>query len=74
MIFLSIVVFIALAFFELPKLIKNHYRKDAVTFVVLLAIGFILTLLQLLNIEIPSPTKGIIFITKNVLGLNFYEG
>ncbi|MFB9757375.1 hypothetical protein [Ectobacillus funiculus] len=53
-------VFIAM--YELPSLLQQESRKDLTVFVIFLAAGMTLSILQVLRIPIPNPTVVITFI------------
>ncbi|MFP3125519.1 hypothetical protein OH784_22800 [Ectobacillus funiculus] len=53
-------VFIAM--YELPSLLQQESRKDLAVFVIFLAAGMTLSILQVLRISIPNPIVVITFI------------
>lgn len=52
-------VFACIALLEIPKLLRKKQWPELITSSVLLAIGFILSLLQIIGVKIPNPNKGI---------------
>lgn len=71
MIFLLISVFIGIILFEVPSLIRNKHWRELVVFSSLLFFAFILALLQILGVDVPSSSKGIDFLIRDVLHLNY---
>ncbi|HQA61004.1 MAG: hypothetical protein WBJ82_05215 [Tepidanaerobacteraceae bacterium] len=70
MIVLLISVFVIIALFQMPALIKLKMWRELTAISVLLGIGFVLSLLQLIGVKIPSPNQWIIFLIKSVT--NFF--
>ncbi|NLZ52991.1 MAG: hypothetical protein GX892_07580 [Thermoanaerobacteraceae bacterium] len=66
MIVLVIAIFIIIALLQVPGLIKQKLWRELTAFSVLLGIGFILSLLQVIGVKIPSPNQGIIYLIKSV--------
>lgn len=64
-----IIVFIAIAAYEVPGLVRNKLWKDLIVFAGLLCFGFTISLLQAIRIPIPNPIKGIEFLTGKVVKL-----
>lgn len=62
-----IIIFASMAWMEIPGLLKKNRGNELATFLVLLAIGFTLSLLQVIGVKIPNPNKGIEFLIKLVL-------
>ena len=71
MIFLLITVFIGIILFEVPSLIRNKHWRELIVFSSLLSVAFILSLLQILDVKVPSPSEGINFLIRDVLHLNY---
>lgn len=71
MIFLLIMVFIAIVLLEVPGLIRKKYWRELTVFSLLLLLAFILSLLQTMGVKIPSPMKGIQYLIKDILHLNY---
>ena len=71
MIFLLITVFIGIILFEVPSLIMNKHWRELIVFSSLLSMAFILSLLQILDVKVPSPSEGIDFLIRDVLHLNY---
>lgn len=65
MIVAVIIVYIMIALIQMPSLIRQKLWRELATFLVLLGIGFILSLLQVIGVRIPSPNEGIIFLIKH---------
>lgn len=66
MIVAVIIVYIMIALIQMPSLIRQKLWRELATFLVLLGIGFILSLLQVIGVRIPSPNEGIIFLIKHI--------
>lgn len=71
MIFLLIIVFIGIALFEVPGLIRKKYWRELTVFSIFLLLAFILSLLQTIGVKIPNPTKGMQYLVKDILHLNY---
>ncbi|SMC26437.1 hypothetical protein SAMN02745134_02834 [Clostridium acidisoli DSM 12555] len=71
MIFLLIIIFIGIIFFEAPSLIKNKHWYELKVFSVFLFIAFVMSVLQVKDIPIPNPAKGMEYLVKDVLHLNY---
>jgi len=63
MIIILIVITAIVIYMEVPALIKNKYWKELITFSILILTGFILSLLLIIGVKIPSPD---LFIEENV--------
>lgn len=62
MLYVILIVSILASLYELKKLKEQHYTREMVISLVLLAIGTILTLLYIFHIELPSPLMVIQFL------------
>jgi hypothetical protein len=71
MILLLIAVFICMIFYEVPKLVKNNYRKDLIVFSLLISLAFFISLMDILKVEIPNPAKSTQYFVKNLLQLSY---
>ncbi|WP_017381638.1 hypothetical protein [Paenisporosarcina sp. TG-14] len=54
----------AIAYFEVPPLLKEKQKKDLVVFSILLIIGVVLSIFWALDKQIPNPLDFITFILK----------
>jgi hypothetical protein len=70
MTFLLILAFLGVALFEVPNLIRNKHWRELTFFSAFLAFAFLLSLLQILNVELPNPIRGIQYLIKDILHLN----
>ena len=70
-IFLLIMVFVGIALFEVPGLIKKKHWRELIAFSLFLLLAFILTLLQTIGVKIPSPMKSIQYLVKDLLHLSY---
>jgi len=59
-----IIVYIMIALIQMPSLIRQKLWRELATFLVLLGIGFILSLLQVIGVRIPSPNQGILILAE----------
>ncbi|MCD2348008.1 hypothetical protein [Clostridium guangxiense] len=71
MIFLQICTFIAVLLIEVPDLVKNKYWHELKIFSIFLAAAFILSLFYIIDIPIPNPVRGIEYLIKDILHLNY---
>lgn len=69
MIALLITAFIGIALFEIPDLIQRKRWRELLVFLVFLLFAFIVSLLQVLEIKLPNPVKGIEFLVKYLLSV-----
>lgn len=67
MTFLLIAGFAVIAVIDLPPLIKEKKVKDIVVFALFFLAAFIVALLQLWGVDIPSVIKGIRYILETLL-------
>lgn len=70
MIILVILVYMSIAFFQIPKLIKKEYQRDLNAFCFFYLIAFALSILYTLGVKILSPMKGIHYIL-DILHLHY---
>ncbi len=71
MIILLAMVFLIILIIEAPKLIVNKYWKELIVFLSLLSLAFILTVLVILGVDIPSPLEGIEYLIDDILDLSW---
>ncbi len=71
MIFLLILVFIGIGLLEVPALIRNKHWRELIAFSSFLLAAFVLSLLQTMGVMIPSPMKGIQYVIKDILHMNY---
>lgn len=71
MIFLLIIIFIGITVFEVPELIKNRYWRELIAFLAFLTAAFVISLMYIMNLPIPNPMKGLEYLIKDVLHLNY---
>jgi hypothetical protein len=63
---LIILLVLLIIFLEVPSLIQKKLWRELTAFFVLLAVGFVLSLLQIMKVKIPSPNDAIIFIIESI--------
>ena len=61
-----VLLFAGLSLIDIPKLIRKKQWPELITSSVLLSIGFILSLLQIIGVDVPNPNKGIINLIKMI--------
>ncbi len=71
MILVLVLVFAAIALLDIPKLVRMKYWRDLAVFLFFYALSFTLFFLYFMDVPLPSPIKGIIFILKDVLHLSY---
>ena len=71
MIILLALVFLIIVIIEAPKLIINKYWKELIVFLSLLLLAFVLTVLLILDVDIPNPLKGIEYLIDDIMGLSW---
>jgi len=54
-----ILIFSGAALIDIPGLFRNKQWGELITASILLAIGFVLSLLLIIGVKIPNPNKGI---------------
>lgn len=70
MIFL-LLIYASIFAINAPGLIKRKERKEFVAFLIFYAIAFVLGLLYVLDIPVPSPMRGLQYLISDVLGLKY---
>ncbi|MBP2642847.1 MAG: hypothetical protein H6Q67_734 [Firmicutes bacterium] len=70
-IFLLLLIYTGVALFQVPALIKKSYWRELIAFSSLFTLAFTLNLLQILDVNIPNPLKGIQYIVEDVLHLKY---
>jgi len=58
-ILILVLLFAGLALIAIPKLMRKKQWPELITSSVLLSIGFLLSLLQIIGVDVPNPNKGI---------------
>lgn len=71
MIVLLIATFAVIALIEVPRLIKKKYWRELIAFSVILTIAFVISVLQLMHIEIPNPVKDSQFFIKSLFPFGY---
>lgn len=71
MIMVLALVFLIILIIETPKLIINKYWKELIVFLSLLSLAFVLGVLVILDVRIPSPLDGVNFIIDDILDLSW---
>jgi len=68
---LLILIYIAILLLSVPGLIKRKEWRELTFFSVLYIIAFVLGLLYVLDIPVPSPMKALQYIIADVLGIKY---
>lgn len=68
-IFLLLVLFGGIVIFEAPGLIYRKYWKELFVFFLFLGFAFLLSLLAVLGVKLPSPAKGIEYLITSMFTL-----
>lgn len=71
MIFLLIAVFICIILYEVPELIRNKYWRELTVVSFLISIAFMISLMQILKIEIPNSVRDTQYLVKDLLNLGY---
>lgn len=58
-VFFLVVIFGGIVIFEVPGLIYRKYWRELVVFFIFLGFAFMISLLAVLGVPLPSPAKGI---------------
>jgi hypothetical protein len=56
---LLIFFYVLVAYFEVPRMLKNRMRRELVSFIALSVLGFALAAGQILNLPLPNMNKAI---------------
>lgn len=66
-----LLVFASMAYIQIPGLVKNKYWKELAAFLAFFTAAFVLCLLYVLDVDIPSPMKGISYIFDDLLQIKY---
>lgn len=66
-----ILIFLVISWIEVPSLVKEKKKKELVLVSFILCLGFVLSILYVLGINLPSPIVAIENFLKNVLHLGY---
>ncbi|MFZ5943013.1 MAG: hypothetical protein ACOYVD_02810 [Bacillota bacterium] len=66
---LLIAAFAGIVVFEVPGLIYRKYWKELIIFFIFLGGAFVLSLLPIIGVKIPSPARGIAAVVKFILNV-----
>lgn len=69
MIILVVGVFALIAGLQVPGLVRKGYWRELVVFSILLGMGFVLSVLLAMGVELPYISSGITRIVKSIFGL-----
>ncbi len=72
MIFL-LLIYALVAWLNIPELIKKKEWRDLTVFLVFYTAAFVLGLIYVLDIPIPSPMKGLQYLISDVLGIKYTQ-
>jgi hypothetical protein len=68
-----LLIYAFIAVLNIPGMIKKKEWRELAAFSVFYAAGFLLGLLYVLDIPIPSPMKGLDYLIVEVLGIKYPE-
>ncbi len=68
---IMLMIYVLIAVFQAPGLIKCRQWREFAAFAAFYAVSFALSLLYVLNVDIPSPMEGIAYIFDDVLHLKY---
>ncbi len=71
MLFAVVFVFILISVIDIKIYLKKKYYKEIILYSILILGGFILSILLVLGVRIPSPSIAIKYIVKDMLHLNY---
>jgi heme/copper-type cytochrome/quinol oxidase subunit 1 len=71
MLIVLLIIFAGIILYEVPKMKQKKLNRELVLFSVILLIGFTLSMLQLYNVKLPSPTREINIFIRNTLNLSY---
>lgn len=66
---LLVLSFIAVVAYEAPEMARRREWGELVLFLLLVLVGFVVSLLQAIRVAVPNPIKGIEFLTEKVARL-----
>ncbi len=66
-----VLAFVLMVLWQVPPLLKGKKYKELVSFSVLTLFAFTLALLQILGVKLPDPTKGIVFLVRQITTAKF---
>ena len=70
-IIILLLIFAAMAVFQVPKLIKKKSKKEFIVFSAFYIAAFLLSLLYVLDFNIPSPIEGVRYLIEDVLDIKY---
>jgi hypothetical protein len=68
MLFLIILSYVIIALIEVAQLYKKNQKKECITYMILLSVALILSILLYLGVEMPSASRLIAKIVKFLIG------
>lgn len=71
MVFVLIFIFIGIILVDVPEMIRNGCWHELKIFSVFLIVAFTMSLFYILGIPIPNPVKGMEYVVKDLLHLNY---
>ncbi len=63
--------FTMLALVDFPSILKAKQTQELLVYSSLFILAFVISLLQVMNIDVPSPAKGLEYLIKNVLHIAY---
>jgi len=71
MVLLLIIIFIGIILVDVPEMIRNGYWHEFKIYSIFLAAAFTMSLFYIIGIPIPNPVKGMEYVVKDLLHLNY---
>jgi hypothetical protein len=66
-----ILIYIFIAILQVPSLIKQKFWKEFIVFSFLYVTAFVLSIMYVLDFDLPSPYRAIRYLIKDILHLNY---
>lgn len=66
-----LLIFASMAYIQVPGLVKNKYWKELIAFSAFFVASFVLSILYVMDINIPSPIKGVKYIIEDVFNIKY---
>lgn len=71
MVFLLIFIFICIVLYEVPDMARNGYWHELKIYSIFLIASFIVSLFYIIGLPVPNPVKGMEYVVKDILHINY---
>lgn len=71
MLIILLLAYAAIAFFQVPSLVKKKQKRELIAFSCFLVLAFIFSMLLSLGVKIPSPLKMIQYVIQDRFNLHY---